>query len=246
MAERLRMPGNNIVPAVDSTAARYPHWYKPFRLPDYWYYSIYDKPYFVYQNHVVESETNGVLIATGLYKNGWKIPQISAMLGNMCRESTLNPALWQGGHAPSPDPNNYKQNTEKKYGFGLVQWTGADKYIDWALEIFGTNGAYAGLDCWYNGSIQIARIMYEVEHNYQWEGGTIFPDFQDFYFSDSTDVEQLTKSFCLCYERPAITDWEQTSKYRIQWANYWYDKLQKINMNSLPIWFICKAANKWR
>lgn len=46
-----------------------------------------------------------------------------AVLGNMEDESGINPATWQGG---------YLNNTSG--GYGLVQWTPATKFLNWAKE----------------------------------------------------------------------------------------------------------------
>ena len=54
---------------------------------------------------------------------GWSKNAIAAMLGNMQVESTINPGLWQGF-----DEFDYDG------GYGLVQWTPASKYIDWAAS----------------------------------------------------------------------------------------------------------------
>lgn len=74
----------------------------------------------------------------------WSKLAIAAMLGNMEAESTINPGRWENG-----DINNLN------VGYGLVQWTPASKYIDWA-------GAAHG-----NGNKQCERIEWERMTNTQ-------------------------------------------------------------------------------
>ena len=68
-----------------------------------------------------EMESNAKEIYTYLSDKGWTLNAISGLLGNMQRESTINPGLWQ-----SLKEGNYSG------GYGLVQWTPATKYTNWA------------------------------------------------------------------------------------------------------------------
>lgn len=68
-----------------------------------------------------EMESNAKEIYIYLSDKGWTINAISGLLGNMQRESTINPGLWQ-----SLKEGNYSG------GYGLVQWTPATKYTNWA------------------------------------------------------------------------------------------------------------------
>lgn len=52
---------------------------------------------------------------------GWTLNAISGVLGNMESESNINPGIWQ-----SLNEGNYSG------GFGLVQWTPATNYTNWA------------------------------------------------------------------------------------------------------------------
>lgn len=57
---------------------------------------------------------------------GWTLNAIAGILGNMESESNINPGVWQ-----NLDSYNYN------LGFGLVQWTPATNYTNWA-----TNNGY--------------------------------------------------------------------------------------------------------
>lgn len=74
-------------------------------------------------NYLTEAQMQGN--AVEVYKffsaRNWTLNAISGMLGNMERESNINPGLWQ-----SLNYGNYNG------GYGLVQWTPATNYTDWA------------------------------------------------------------------------------------------------------------------
>ena len=64
---------------------------------------------------------NAQYIADYLINKGWTRNAIAGILGNMQRESTLNPGLWESliyGNMSG--------------GYGLVQWTPATGYTSWA------------------------------------------------------------------------------------------------------------------
>ena len=66
---------------------------------------------------------NAAYVHSFFTKLGWTSNAICGMLGNMERESTINPGLWE-----SLDYENYS------VGFGLVQWTPATNLTDWASK----------------------------------------------------------------------------------------------------------------
>ena len=59
-------------------------------------------------------------------KFGWTVNAISAILGNMHAESSINPGRWQ-----SDEVGNMNG------GYSLVQWTPATKVIDWIESEYG-------------------------------------------------------------------------------------------------------------
>ena len=81
-------------------------------------------------------------------KWGWTDGFICGVIGNIWQECQWNPWLWESGRVG-----------DMEAGFGLVQWTPASKYIDWAEE--------QGLDYKSIWS-QFARIKYEYENGLQW------------------------------------------------------------------------------
>ena len=70
-----------------------------------------------------EMEVNATYIYSYLNDMGWTLNSISALLGNLQAESTINPGRWQN--------ENVGSNSN---GYGLVQWTPATKYFEWLPE----------------------------------------------------------------------------------------------------------------
>ena len=68
-----------------------------------------------------EMDNNAQEFANDMGARGFSSEAISGMLGNMQYESSINPGRWQGDVV-----GDYSA------GFGLVQWTPATNYTDWA------------------------------------------------------------------------------------------------------------------
>lgn len=152
-----------------------------------------------------EMAINAQFIMSYFFERGWTKNAIAAMLGNMQVESTINPGLWQ----------SFKEHN-LNVGFGLVQWTPASKYIDWA-----TVSGFPNYDDWRVIIPQCLRIDYELENGLQWQSGIM-----TFYeFTQSTEnVGYLSDRFCWGYERPADPDLELRADY----GEYWFGLLDYI------------------
>lgn len=148
-----------------------------------------------------EMKVNGQYILDFLLSRGWTKNAVAGMLGNMETESTINPGIWQ-----SLDAGNMSM------GFGLVQWTPASKYTNWA----DANGYQ-----WGDIDGQLTRLQYEINNSIQWISTTDYPlSFQEFKTSNETP-EYLAQAFLRNYERPA----DQNQPNRSTQARYWYDTL---------------------
>lgn len=154
-----------------------------------------------------EAFDNAKYISDYFLDLGWTFNAICGMLGNMEKESWINPGVWQGLHE-----NNYDG------GVGLLQWTTADKLIDWSKK--------EGLE-WSNIHTQCLRISYEYDGKYdQWI--TVPPynlSFKQFAQS-AEDPAYLAEVFCESYERPA----EEAADIPARKSNaiYWYDTLISV------------------
>lgn len=157
-----------------------------------------------------EMKVNAEYIYKALVSKGWNIKGISALLGNMQAESTINPGRWQ-----SDSVNNTSG------GYGLVQWTPATKYTVWSIE-----NAYndpSEMDA------NLFRIAYELEYGTQWIATNSY-DYSFKTFATSTDksVSELAIAFLLNYERPADQS-VSVQNYRSELANNWYTYLSNGN-----------------
>jgi hypothetical protein len=146
-----------------------------------------------------QSLNNAQLVANHFLATGWTPQAISSLCGNMRHESSINPNIWEFGYGHSLDR-----------GYGLVQWTPASKYIDWA----NANGLVYS-----DGDSQLARIDYEQQNGIQWISKTSFPlSFNEFTKSTET-VDYLTEAFMNDYERPNYTAGQESLAGRIAFAN---------------------------
>ncbi|UMO75890.1 morphogenesis protein [Bacillus phage vB_BsuP-Goe15] len=148
---------------------------------------------------ISEMKVNAQYILNYLTNNGWTKQAVCGMLGNMQSESTINPGLWQ---------NLDEGNTS--LGFGLVQWTPASNYINWA----NSQGLpYKNMDS------ELKRIIWEVNNNAQWINLRDMT-FKEYIKSTKTPRE-LAMIFLASYERPKNPNQPE----RGDQAEYWYKNL---------------------
>jgi LysM repeat protein len=159
---------------------------------------------------------NAQLVADHFKGTDWKKESIAALCGNMAHESSLNPNIYEFGYNHSLDR-----------GYGLVQWTPASKYIDWA----NANGLPYD-----KGDSQLARMDYEVNQNIQWIADGLQRrygqgDKYDFSFADfrantgAYTVEELTEAFMWNYEGPAYSAGTDSLSSRQSFARLCFDTL---------------------
>jgi hypothetical protein len=155
-----------------------------------------------------QSLSNAQLVVNHFKGTDWTKESISALCGNMRHESSLNPNIWEFGYGHSLDR-----------GYGLVQWTPASKYIDWANA--------QGLT-YTDGDSQLARIDYEVTNNIQWiprtdYNNTTFVEFRQ--NQGNWSVDYLTEMFTWSYERPATTPGQESMAGRKAFALRCFNEL---------------------
>ena len=146
-----------------------------------------------------QMKVNAKYIYECLKDKGWTLNAVAGMLGNMQRESTLNPGIWQ---------NNDVGNTTG--GYGLVQWTPATKYIDWLLP--GSDASTMDNN--------ISRILYELENNLQWISTELYPmSFEEFTKSTGRP-EDLASVFLYNYERAGVSAENERRENALNWYLY--------------------------
>lgn len=148
-----------------------------------------------------QGKDNAQFIMNYFTNKGWSKNAICGMLGNMQRESTMNPGLWE-----SLDYGNYSG------GYGLVQWTPATNFTNWASANGYSIGSITG---------QCARIIYELENGLQYYPSTDYSlSFSQYSVSTQTP-EYLAAAFAYNYERAGVVALSE----RQQYARYWYNQL---------------------
>lgn len=178
----------------------------------------------------VEDMRNNALLVYSFFRTletPWTLNAIAALLANMQKESSINPGIWED---LTPDPTHQS-------GYGLVQWTPASKYIDWA----GSN--WAG-----NGTKQCERLEYERENGMQWIPTERYPiSFTEFTQSEA-NPEALAYVWMYNYERPASLDQPERQTY----AKYWHDFLQGKEpepvppsaRGKIPVWMLKRLRDR--
>lgn len=149
-----------------------------------------------------QMKDNAQFILDYLMVKGWSANAIFGMLGNMQTESTINPGIFQN--------LDFGNMTD---GFGLVQWTPATKYIEWA-----ESQGYLNYEGYGKLIPQLERLEYERQNNIQWIHSSI--SFTEFSRSNDTPYN-LAMLFITAYERPA----EPNQPLRGQQAEYWANVL---------------------
>lgn len=147
-----------------------------------------------------EMENNADIIYSYLIDKGWTKNAIAGMLGNMQSESTINPGIWQ-----SLDVGN------TSLGYGLVQWTPATKYINWA----NSNG--------YNIADGYAQLKWidEVTDVYgQWIPTSTYNFSWDAFKKSTQSPEYLASAFLKNFERAGVEVEANRRSQARTWWNY--------------------------
>lgn len=152
---------------------------------------------------------NAQYIVDYLLPHGWTKNALAGTLGNMERESNINPGLWQS-----------LKYGNMSGGYGLVQWTPATNYINWAnSEGFPWGNSYSNPTSYING--QLERILWELENNQQWIATSAFNFSFSTYIKSTASPEYLAEAFLKNYERAGTEALGQ----RQTAARYWFDNL---------------------
>ncbi len=152
-----------------------------------------------------QMQGNAQEVLAFLEARGWSLNAIAGLCGNMQSESNINPGIWQ-----SLQEGNYAG------GFGLVQWTPATNYTNWA----GANG-YGITDP--NG--QLTWIDSVTVPAGQWIPTGAYPLSFDQFKVSGESPEYLASAFLKNFERAGV----EVEQERRQQARYWYDYLSQYS-----------------
>lgn len=181
-----------------------------------------------------QMQNNAKIIYNVLATEGWSKNAIFAVLANMEAESTINPGIWEN-----------LSYGNMSGGYGLVQWTPASKYINWA-----------GSDWETNYDKQISRLFYELATpGSQWVLRSPYAgwSFSDFAYS-TADAYTLACVFAWNYEGSATVLWgtdsekEALKQYRgnlaIKWANFFDNYGGDVPPLGIPKWLLFKLKQR--
>lgn len=147
-----------------------------------------------------EQQINATYIASYLLGRGWTLNAVSGLLGNMERESTMNPGLWED-----------LAEGDMSAGFGLVQWTPATNLIDWA-----NNRGYQYLDI----DTQLNRLLFELDNGLQYYATNDYPETFEEFTKSTKSPEYLASAFVHNYERPRVIVEEERQQNARKWYNF--------------------------
>lgn len=147
-----------------------------------------------------EDQTDNAFMVWRWFKGaGFTDAAIAGLLGNMHWESRINPGMWESLSAGSG-------------GYGLVQWTPASGWFDWAAahNIDTSDADEAGdgqCEC-VNDCVAQGQWLSGSGYSYTWAE-----------FSQLTDYQESVKAFMYQYERPEVLHLDE----RLAFASHWYD-----------------------
>ena len=140
---------------------------------------------------------NGQYIASFFSSAGWTPNAIAGILGNIARECTMNPGLWESF-----------QTGNTNVGLGLVQWTPGSKLIERANNL--------GVD-YYSMDGQLQVLLWESQTETEWyKTGSFQITFEEFTHSTQSP-DWLAECFMRCYERPGVLALDERKQYALWW-----------------------------
>lgn len=179
--------------------------------------ATYSGNYYLSMSQMTE---NAQYILNYLTARGWTKNAVCGMLGNMQRESTINPGIWQ---------NLDSGNTS--LGVSLVQWTPATKYLNWCSN----NGLV-----WNEMDSALKRILWELENGEQYIATSSYPESFAEYTKSTKSVTYLASAFLHNYERAGVS----AETERQENATYWYNNLNASGGGSETINFVPRLSKE--
>ena len=149
-----------------------------------------------------EMQNNSMIIKSYLASKGWSVNAISGLLGNMESESTINPGIWQS-----------LREGNMSGGYGLVQWTPATNFTEWA-----DSHGYA----WDDGSAQLKWINEQTAPSGQWIPTSTYNFSFDAFKVSTQTPEYLASAFLKNFERAGVEVENQRRTQARKWYNFEY------------------------
>lgn len=162
-----------------------------------WIYQIGTGQYF----NEDQMKNNALEFYNYFADKGVTLEAIAGMLGNIQRESTINPGI--------------KERESESYGWGLIQWTPSTILTNWCLQ-YGYN--------WYDGIAQCERIWCEGTREKGASGYWLPTKSYPYTWSEFialTDVHEAVYAYLYERERAGVLAIEE----RLRNADKWFDFL---------------------
>lgn len=193
-----------------------------------WHYLVTDSTGWT-QPYSQEQEDNARMIwslLVGTYH--WTETAVAGVLGNMQAESYLNPGQWELG-------SNYSMTA----GMGLGMWTPATKVSDYVGSTDrdrmsdGTKQIELLID--YPSQYSTVYLNPDGSSAYYNESGLPYIDTMQHYAESNESIEDSTKLWAICWERPRSNAYHDTINTRKIHAQYWYDLLHGSTPPTPPV-----------
>ena len=207
--------------SINSYTAKPSDWTKLYRYGD----SAGMPLEWIYGNRYLtddEMRNNAYVFYSTMFFKDFTLSAIAGMLGNIEIESNINPGLWQ-----SLKEGNYNG------GYGLVQWTPATNYTDWA----NANG-YDITDGYY----QCVWLDEETANSGQWIETTSYPISWEEFRKSTKEPDYLALVFLKNFERAGVEKEEERKKNALKWYAYLqtlspYPIHPHIKKSKMPLYF---------
>lgn len=195
-----------------------------------------------YEKESTEAFDNAVIIWSVLYSYGWTLNAVCGLLGNIDAESSYNPWCWQ---SPVPYHNDTSVLNNDSIGYGLVQWTPPNKYIDSIVSKDSPYYAPHFKDIQGNPNDGYAQLYAIENQTDQYYSTAAYPETYDEYKHSTKQPDYLASAWMCNYERAGGLEERRRTA-----AIYWYGMLQNIAPfdpfnpqpiirvgNKMPLWF---------
>lgn len=207
---------------------------------------------------MIGNASNVYLFLKGI---GWSDSAVAGAIGNMHLESRLTPGYIQathryvlpnGGSSLSDVPNSVMINFYAEYyggsgyGVGIVQWDGVNAQTTVPHGQKMVSYAMRNNTDWWNGDIQMSRIKFEQDNNYQWQSAQIngIVWSWDNFPTNTQTPEVSARIWQVCYESAD----PRTLATRQANARYWYDYFQENPPTPphepIPEWLLAYVTQK--
>lgn len=174
-----------------------------------------------------EMENNARLVWNYFGPLGWSLNAVAGMLGNMQRESTINPGIWQ----------NLDPSQPSVLGYGLVGWTPGTRITNWL-----TSHGYELT----SGEGQCAKIQEEWQHpeiEVVWLTTDEYPETFNEFVSSHESPEYLASCFLYNYERAGVAAEDERRQNARNWYNFlstfqsFVPRLDSDGIEGNPMWY---------